>query len=60
MPHTGVSGVIQVELLGECKNSFSIKMVSHKKAAEMMHYAEKHVVDYCSACGVAHVVGGET
>ena len=22
----------------------------------MTHYAKKHVVDYCSACGVAHVV----
>ena len=23
---------------------------------ELMHYAKKHVVDYCCACGVAHVV----
>ena len=23
---------------------------------EMTHYTKKHVVDYCSACGVVHVV----
>ena len=24
--------------------------------AEMMHYTKKHVVNYCSTCGVVHVV----
>ena len=57
---TGVSGTIQVGLpgnIGEYKNPSFIEIVSQKSCGtEMTHCTKKHVVDYCSACGIAHIV----
>ena len=42
--HTGVSGAIQVGLsgnLGECNNSSSIEIVSHKKVVELQYALHK-------------------
>ena len=35
-------------------------VTQEKCGTEIVHHAQKHVVDYCSSFGVAHVVGDET
>ena len=65
LEHTLCTEAIQVGAVGQSWREQELLhycncFTQEKRGTETMHYAQKHVVDYCSSCGVAHVLGGET